>query len=112
MALSLLRLHQEEGILSLFSASPGVILILSQSRGYRAGTKFLQQASSFGVLASTLALLVFYSANYYFDDPWMSKNIGGGSSWLVFFTSRVCDAFALFFYAGDRCIDCLGNFLV
>ncbi|CDJ60169.1 hypothetical protein, conserved, partial [Eimeria maxima] len=70
-------------------------------RGYRAGTKFLQQASSFGVFASTLALLVFYSANYYFDDPWMSKNFGGGSSWLIFFTSRVCDAFALFFYAGS-----------
>lgn len=74
---------------------------IKQSRGYRAGTKFLQQASSFGVFASTLALLVFYSANYYFDDPWMSKNFGSGSSWLIFFTSRLCDAFALFFYAGS-----------
>ncbi|KAL8271371.1 hypothetical protein Esti_004705 [Eimeria stiedai] len=74
---------------------------IKQSRGYRAGTKFLQQASSFGVFASTLALLVFYSANYYFDDPWMSLKLGDGSSWLIFFTSRVCDAFALFFYAGS-----------
>ncbi|CDJ38361.1 hypothetical protein, conserved [Eimeria tenella] len=74
---------------------------IKQSRGYRSGTKFLQQASSFGLFASTLALLVFYSANYYFDDPWMSKNFGSGSSWLIFFTSRVCDAFALFFYAGS-----------
>lgn len=74
---------------------------IKQSRGYRAGTKFLQQASSFGVFTSTLALLVFYSANYYFDDPWMSKSIGSASSWLLFFTSRLCDAFALFFYAGS-----------
>ncbi|CDJ63748.1 hypothetical protein, conserved [Eimeria necatrix] len=74
---------------------------IKQSRGYRTGSKFLQQASSFGVVASTLTLLVVYSANYYFDDPWMNKNIGSGSSWLIFFTSRLCDAFSMFFYAGS-----------
>ncbi|KAL8427847.1 hypothetical protein Efla_005813 [Eimeria flavescens] len=73
---------------------------IKQSRGYRTGTKFLQQASSFGVVSSTLALLVVYSANYYFDDPWMNKKLGGGSSWLIFFTSRLCDAFSLILFAG------------
>lgn len=74
---------------------------IKQSRGFRSGSKFLQQASSFGVVSSTLALLVVYSANYYFDDPWMDKNLGGGSSWLIFFTSRLCDAVALFLFGAS-----------
>ncbi|OEH76201.1 uncharacterized protein LOC34617325 [Cyclospora cayetanensis] len=74
---------------------------IKQSRGYRSGSKFLQQASSFGVVASTLSLLVVYSANYYFDDPWMNKTVGSGSSWLIFFTARLCDALSLFFFAGS-----------
>lgn len=52
------------------------------------------------MVSSTLALLVVYSANYYFDDPWMNKTIGSGSAWLIFFTSRLCDAFAMFLFAG------------
>ncbi|KAL8444991.1 hypothetical protein Emed_005960 [Eimeria media] len=74
---------------------------IKQSRGYRTGTKLLQQASSFGVVSATLALLVVYSANYYFDDPWMNKNLGGGSAWLIFFTSRLCDATAMLLLAGS-----------
>ncbi|KAL8270176.1 hypothetical protein Esti_005903 [Eimeria stiedai] len=74
---------------------------IKQSRGYRTGTKLLQQASSFGVVSSTLALLVVYSANYYFDDPWMNKNLGGGSAWLIFFTCRLCDATAMLLLAGS-----------
>ncbi|KAL8435393.1 hypothetical protein ACSSS7_002525 [Eimeria intestinalis] len=74
---------------------------IKQSRGYRTGTKLLHQASSFGVVSSTLALLAVYSANYYFDDTWMSKNLGGGSAWLIFFTCRLCDATALLLLAGS-----------
>ncbi|KAL8448395.1 hypothetical protein Emag_003946 [Eimeria magna] len=74
---------------------------IKQSRGYRTGTKLLQQASSFGVVSATLALLVVYSANYYFDDPWMNKNLGGGCTWLIFFTSRLCDATAMLLLAGS-----------
>ncbi|CDJ49480.1 hypothetical protein, conserved [Eimeria brunetti] len=73
---------------------------IKQSRGHRSGSKFLQQASSFGVVSATLSLLVVYSANYYFDDPWMDKQLGGGASWLIFFTARLCDAIAMFLFAG------------
>lgn len=78
----------------------GYLCSIKQSRGFRTGSKLLQQASSFGVVSSTLSLLVVYSANYYFDDPWMHKAVGGGSSWLIFFTARLCDAFAMLFFAG------------
>jgi len=75
---------------------------IKQSRGYRSGTKFLQQAASIGVFSWTLSLLVFWAANYYFDDPWMSQKLGGGSSWLTYFTARVCDALTLILY-GSAC---------
>ena len=77
-----------------------VVCSIKQSRGYRSGSKFLQQASSFGVVSATLSLLVVYSANYYFDDLWLNKNLGGGSSWLIFFSARLCDAIAMFLFAG------------
>ncbi|CBZ52453.1 hypothetical protein NCLIV_022420 [Neospora caninum Liverpool] len=70
---------------------------IKQSRGYRSGTKFLQFGSSFAVICWILSLLVFYAANYYFDDPWMQKQLGAGSTWITFFTARLCDAFALVF---------------
>ncbi|CBZ52454.1 hypothetical protein NCLIV_022430 [Neospora caninum Liverpool] len=70
---------------------------IKQSRGYRSGTKFLQFGSAFAVFGLILTLLVFYAANYYFDDPWMQKQLGAGSTWITFFTARLCDAFALVF---------------
>ncbi|PFH34633.1 GAPM1a [Besnoitia besnoiti] len=70
---------------------------IKQSRGYRSGTKFLQFGSSLAVFGWILTLLVFYAANYYFDDPWMQKQLGAGSTWITFFTARLCDAFSLVF---------------
>lgn len=52
---------------------------------------------SAAVFGWILTLLVFYAANYYFDDPWMQKQLASGSTWITFFTARLCDAFALIF---------------
>lgn len=75
---------------------------IKQSRGYRAGTKFLLQATSMGTVSWSLSLICLMASSYYFDDPWMEERIGAGSSWILYFSSRVVDAFSLFLY-GSGC---------
>lgn len=71
---------------------------IKQSRGYRAGTKFLLQATSMGTVSWSLSLICLMASSYYFDDPWMEEKIGAGSPWILYFSSRVIDAFSLFLY--------------
>ncbi|KAK2195968.1 Protein of unknown function DUF3273 [Babesia duncani] len=73
---------------------------IKQCRGYRAGTKFLLQATSFGAVAWCLSMISFLGATYYFDAQWMDDQIGDGSNWLIYFSSRLFDSFALILYAG------------
>ncbi|EKX73243.1 conserved hypothetical protein [Theileria equi strain WA] len=73
---------------------------IKQSRGYRAGTKFLLQATSFGAVSWSLSMISFLGATYYFDAQWLDDQIGDGSSWLIYFSSRLFDSFALILYAG------------
>lgn len=75
---------------------------IKQSRGYRAGTKFLLQATSMGTVSWSLSLVCLMASSYYFDDPWMEEKIGAGSSWILYFSSRLIDAFSLFLY-GSGC---------
>ncbi|CDO66031.1 glideosome associated protein with multiple membrane spans 1 [Plasmodium reichenowi] len=75
---------------------------IKQSRGYRAGTKFLLQATSMGTVSWSLSLICLMASSYYFDDPWMEEKIGAGSSWILYFSSRLIDAFCLFLY-GSGC---------
>lgn len=74
---------------------------IKQSRGFRAGTKFMMQATSLGAISWVFSLISFYASTYYFDDPWMEEKIGGGSQWLIFFSARTCDILSLILYAGS-----------
>lgn len=73
---------------------------IKQSRGFRAGTKFLMQATSIGAIGWVFTLISFYAATFYYEDPWMTEQLGEGSHWLLFFSGRLCDLFSLFLYAG------------
>lgn len=73
---------------------------IKQSRGYRAGTKFILQATSFASVSWCLSMVTFLGATYYFDSEWLDEQIGVGSNWIIHFTSRVLDSFALLCYAG------------
>ncbi|EDO07721.1 hypothetical protein BBOV_III001540 [Babesia bovis T2Bo] len=73
---------------------------IKQCRGYRAGTKFMLQATSFGAVSWCLSMVTFLGATYHFGAQWMEEQIGDGSNWLIYFSSRLFDAFALFLYAG------------
>ncbi|GFE52809.1 multi-pass transmembrane protein [Babesia ovis] len=73
---------------------------IKQCRGYRAGTKFLLQATSFGAVSWCLSMITFLGATYHFGAQWMEEQIGDGSNWLIYFSSRLFDAFALLLYAG------------
>ncbi|KAK1933200.1 hypothetical protein X943_002649 [Babesia divergens] len=73
---------------------------IKQCRGYRAGTKFVLQATSFGAVAWCLSMITFLGTTYHFDARWMEEQIGDGSNWLIYFSSRLFDAFALMLYAG------------
>lgn len=73
---------------------------IKQCRGYRAGTKFLLQATSLGAVAWCLSMITFLGATYHFDASWMEEQLGDGSNWLIYFSSRLFDAFALMLHAG------------
>ncbi|UKJ88679.1 hypothetical protein MACJ_001923 [Theileria orientalis] len=73
---------------------------IKQCRGYRAGTKFLLQATSFGAVSWCLSMITFLGSTYHFESQWLDDQIGDGSSWLIYFSSRLLDSFALILYAG------------
>eukprot|EP00921_Rhytidocystis_pertsovi_P023350 GHVQ01037278.1.p1 GENE.GHVQ01037278.1~~GHVQ01037278.1.p1 ORF type:complete len:205 (+),score=15.27 GHVQ01037278.1:441-1055(+) len=48
-----------------------------------------------GTVAWSLTLIAFWASTHFFDTAWLSRELGSGSGWLLFFTARLCDAFSV-----------------
>lgn len=74
---------------------------IKQSRGFRAGTKGLHQASLLDIVSWSMTTILLFSFMQYFEDAWAAKQVGSGSTAIYAFIARSLHSLALIIYGSS-----------
>lgn len=71
---------------------------IKHSRGFRAGTKALHQATLLDVFSWIMTAVLFYATFEFFEEEWAEEQAGSGSMRMFVLVTRTIHALSLIFY--------------
>jgi len=73
---------------------------IKHSRGFRAGTKFLHQATLLDAFSWIMTAILFYATFAFFDEEWAERQAGSSSMGLYVLVARSVHSLGLLIYSG------------